>query len=110
VVCFENFKKDNLFYNMIIREKFKKIELEIPMNTIVKATNGFGEDHEVKSGFFKRLIKRIDATKNLLFITTKKDNEYKVYAFSLLENPLIFCGKIEPFLSDTGKTKYETTD
>jgi hypothetical protein len=98
VVCFENFKKSNLFYNIFIREEFEKIELEIPMNTIVKATNGYGENHEVKTGFFKRLLKSMNAAKNLLFINTKEENEEKVYAFSLLENPLIFCCKIKQFL------------
>jgi hypothetical protein len=98
VVCFENFKSTNLFYNMVNKEDFKKIEMEIFMNTIVKVSNGYGESRKEKIGFFKRLTRGMDAFNKLLLINTKDKQEEKVYAFSLAESPFVFCSKIAPFL------------
>ncbi len=98
VVCFENFKNTNFFYNMLIREEFKKILVEIPMNSIVGVTSGNKENREERGGCFKRLLKSLNAPENLLLIDTKKENNERVYAFSLSEKPQNFCGKIATFL------------
>ena len=98
IVCFESFKDTNLFYNILVREKFQKIEVEIPVNIIIEVTNGYGESSKIKTGFFKRFLRSFDAYSKLLLITADTDTEEKTYAFSLLEDPFIFCKKIKPFL------------
>ena len=102
MVCFENFKNTNLFYNVLIRENFQKIEIEIPMDTIVAVTEGYGESSKKKAGFLKRFLRSFDAYSKLLLISANTHTEEKTYAFSLLDDPLIFCEKIAPFLP--GKT------
>lgn len=98
IVCFENFKNTNLFYNILVREKFKKIEVEIPVNTIVAVTNGYGESSKVKTGFLKRFLRSFNDCSKLLLITVNTGTEEKTCAFSLLEDPHIFCKHIQPFL------------
>ncbi|MBN2535985.1 MAG: hypothetical protein JXB88_24105 [Spirochaetales bacterium] len=98
IVCFESFKNTNLFYNVLVREKFQKIEVEIPVNIIVAVTNGYGESSKIKTGFLKRFLRSFNTCSKLLLITVDTDTEKKTYAFSLLENPFIFCKKIKPFL------------
>lgn len=98
IVCFESFKNTNLLYNMLIREKFQKIEVEIPVNTIAAVTNGYGESSKIKTGFLKRFLRSINAFSKLLLITVDTDTKEKTCAFSLYEDPLVFCKKIKPFL------------
>ena len=98
MVCFESFKNTNLYYNVLVREKFQKIEVEIPLNTIVAVTNGYGESSKIKTGLLKMFLRSFNVYSKLLLISAVNNIEEKTYAFTLFEDPLIFCQKIGLFL------------